>query len=355
MNHSVGTWSLCIGFWRGVSVRLHIAFPLLALSVLFLATQANYFDLDLAVPALGVLLGSVALHELVRAITARRVGGQVNSFVLAPMGGSSKLHLPADPTAHLITALSGPLVYFVMMVLAGCGLALGGDREVLRLLISPCNPEIQVTKLGMWTSQIELLSQLVVWISWCLLLVDLLPIDPCAGAELMRGVLWPLVGRDSARTATYHVALGGALFCALLALMVPRSPLEEAAIPPWLPLAFVSVFLLFGGMRSFHDRRYDIGLAIDQYDSDDEEWLTSEWIEEDREAVLVEHLQDKQQEALDRKRREQEASEDARVDAILARLHGSSLEKLSEEERAILKRASRRYQQRRKLSEDSSV
>jgi len=63
--------------------------------------------------------------------------------------------------------------------------------------------------------------------------------------------------------------------------------------------------------------------------------------------VLVEHLQDKQQEVIDRKRREREANEDARVDVILMRLRKTSFEQLSEEDRATLKRASRRYRERR--------
>ena len=82
-------------------------------------------------------------------------------------------------------------------------------------------------------------------------------------------------------------------------------------------------------------------------------WLTPQWPDEefghgeDREAVLIERFQDRQQVTLEQKRFEQEANEDARVDAILARLHQCTLEELSEEERAVLKRASRRYRQRR--------
>ena len=114
----------------------------------------------------------------------------------------------------------------------------------------------------------------------------------------------------------------------------------------------MSLFLLYAGRNILPAKNYDSGLAIDKFDSDDEVWLTGDWVEEDHAAVLVENIQDKQQEAIDRKRREREANEDARVDAILARLHGSSFENLSEEERAFLKRASRRYQRRRGIADD---
>jgi hypothetical protein len=111
------------------------------------------------------------------------------------------------------------------------------------------------------------------------------------------------------------------------------------------------VLLLYGGNRAARQRQYDVGLAIDELESDDEQWLSAEWIEEERAAVLVERLHEKQQQALDRKRREREDREDARVDDILARLNAVGFEQLSEEEQAVLKRASRRYRERQQQPE----
>jgi hypothetical protein len=241
----------------------------------------------------------------------------------------------------------GPLVSFALLVIAACGLALSGNRDVLRLFMSPSDLETVFPHLGAQFISLTLLGQLFVWINGCLLLVSLLPMDPCAGAEILRGVLWPVVGRTSAVTATSHVALGMSAFFAVSAFLVAQSEGPSVIMPAWCPLAAISLLLLFGGRASLIPKNYDVGLAIDELDSDDESWIAAEWEAEDREAVLVEHLQDKQQEALDRKRREQEANEDARVDDILARLHETGFEKLSEEDRAFLKRASRRYQQRR--------
>jgi len=339
LNYPSENWSFCIGRWRGVGVRLHILYPLLGLSALTLEESAR----RLALLVLLVMVVSVALHELVRVIAASRVGGFSPSIVLGPIGGWTKLHLPADPPAHLVTALVGPMTYFVLLVAAGCGLALSDFRDVPQLLLQPTNLSIDsIATASLW----PVIGKLFVSVNWCLFLISLLPIDPCAGAQLLRGVLWPVVGRTTASSATSHVALGGAVLFALVALLVYQEGGGDGLLPSWIPYAFASVFLLYGGSRNAQVRRYDVGLAIDEFDSDDEEWLIDEWVEDDREAVLVEHLQDKQQEALDRKRREREANEDARVDAILARLRDSSFEQLSEEDRATLKRASRRYRQR---------
>lgn len=377
MNPSNERLSLCVGRWRGIDVRVHILFPVLALSALLLTKDFNRIHAEaesvittegylipltfggantrLVCLALVVLFVSVALHEIVRLLAVRRVGGHATSLVLGPIGGLSRIHLPADPPAHLLTGLAGPAVAAILMVLAGCGLAFGGDRSVLQLLFSPLNPEIAYPEQGTSIFSMKLLGQLVVWINCCLLLVDILPVDPCAGAEILRGVLWPVVGRNTAAYATSHVALGGAVLLGIASAVLVGQANPDALVPAWFPLALAAVFLLYAGRGNLPSKNYDAGLAIDELDSDDEVWIAGDWVEEDHAAVLVEHIQDKQQEALDRKRREREANEDARVDAILARLHGSSFENLSEEERAFLKRASRRYQRRRGTADDTPV
>ena len=346
ISHSADNWSVYAGRPGGVEVRVHILWPLTTLALLW-AVMSNWLAPALAMWGLLLFFLSVTFHELARAITASRVGGHPSALVLGPIGGLTKLHLPIDPPAHLVTALSGPMTYLVLLVVAGCGLAMTDDPDVLRLLLSPSSPGIEAPQLGSpMTHTLFMVAQLTVWINWCLLLLSLLPVDPCDGAELLRGILWPMVGRSTATSATSRIALGAALFMALMAVLI-GDKYSPGDVPTWLPLSVVSVFLFYGGRRLVNTRYYDVGLAIDEFDSDDEEWLLNEWDDEDREAVLVEHLQDKQQEALDRKRREREASEDARVDAILVRLSNISFEQLSEEDRATLKRASRRYRERR--------
>jgi len=107
MDQLSNNWSICVGRGRGVDVRLHILFPLLALGVL-LAVNADRISPQVALAGLLVLLLSVSLHEVVRTITAARMGGHTSTIVLAPIGGCSRPHLPADPQPHLVVALVGP-------------------------------------------------------------------------------------------------------------------------------------------------------------------------------------------------------------------------------------------------------
>jgi Zn-dependent protease len=347
MNRSAaGSWSLRLGRWRGVEVRLHLHFPLLALVVLLAASMPAQYLFGLSrlsvresLMGLAILLASVVLHEAARSLVARRVGGRTHLVVLGPTGGWAQPHLPSDPPAHLVTAVAGPLTYLALIVTAACGLALVGEENLLNLF-SPFSPQFLTTE-----SPFHFAAQLTVWINTWLLLVNLLPVQPCDGAEVLRSMLWPLVGRASASAAAAHIAYGAAAMTALLALIVQEQMLNNV-LPQWFPLAVLSVLLLYGGNRAARQRQYDVGLDIDEWESDDEQWLNAEWLDDDRAAVLVEHLHQKQQDALDRKRREREDREDARVDDILARMHEVGFDQLSDEEQAILKRASRRYRQR---------
>lgn len=355
-SSAAGSWSLSLGRWRGVEFRVHLHLPLLVLAVLLASSlpetlpatsQSQWPALNVRSGAIGlvVLVVSVLLHELARAAVARRVGGRTNLIVLGPIGGWTQPQLPSDPPAHLVTSLAGPLTYLALLVAAACGLAMTGEHNILHLL-RPFDPEFIEND-----SLLHQAAQLAVWINAWLLLANMLPIQPCDGAEVLRGVLWPLVGRTSASAALAHFAYGAAAVTAVLAAVLQRQMVNDF-LPAWFPLSVIAVLLLYGGSRAARQRRYDVGLDIDELESDDEQWLNAEWLDgEQRTAVLVEHIQEKQQEALDRKRRQREDREDARVDDILARLQNLRFDELSEEEQAVLKRASRRYRQRREQAD----
>lgn len=359
INHTTDTWSLCVGRPGGVELRVHILWPLTALLFL-LAIQLDVVQSDVGMWALTIFFCSVTLHELVRVTTSTRIGGHPSSVILGPIGGLTKLHLPVDPPAHLVTALAGPMTYLILLVAGGAGLALTDGGKVTVMLLNPLSPDsIIAPGRGTEFAKLQLVAQLTVWINWCLLLVSFLPVDPCGGAALLRGILWPMVGRSTATSATSRIALGASVVSAIIALWLhdtdaigDNQSRAASLVPLWFPFSVISVFLLYGGYRQINSRRYDVGLAIEEFDSDDEDWLVNDWDEDDREAVLVEHLHDKQQEVIDRKRREREANEDKQVDAILSRLNEISFDQLSEEDRATLKRASRRYRERRDEHEE---
>jgi Zn-dependent protease len=344
---SVQRWSLSLGRWWGVAVYLHIFFVLSAL----LALAFNLADPELmgtGMIMVAVLLISVTLHEVGHALAAIHVGGKVDAVVLGPVGGLISPRVPDEPEAHLFVALFGPLVHLTLAVLAGIALAAAGDTQLLGLLNPLATPKDLVEPGGTGL----IIAKLTLWLNWILMLLNLLPAYPFDGGPILRAMLWPALGRRTARIVTARVAMVVALILCAAWLLTFASELPTR-VPMWIPLVMLGLFLFFSA-------RQDLAAAVApdwanqpagyQVSSDGLDLLDEMWTSADEdEGVLVEH---QQRPHAEQNRRQREAIEDARVDDILARLHDSSWDQLSPDEIAILQRASKRYRQRRHGSDD---
>jgi Zn-dependent protease len=334
-----------LGRWWGVAVYLHVFFVLSALLALAF-TLPDPELLGTGLMMLVVLLVSVTLHEVGHALAAIRVGGKVDAIVLGPVGGLISPRVPDEPEVHLFVALAGPIVHLTLAVGAAAVLAIAGDRQLLGLLNPFDTPRDLVEPGG--TAIIA--AKLTLWLNWILMLLNLLPAYPFDGGPVLRAMLWPALGRRTARIVTARVAMGVAfLFC--LAGLISLAGEFESHMPFWIPLLILGLFLFFSARQDlaaasspdWNDEPAGYQLNSDGLDLLDVMWAS----EDDDDGVLVEH----QQRPAEQNRRAREADEDARVDDILARLHDSSWDALSPEEIAILQRASQRYRNRRHLGD----
>jgi stage IV sporulation protein FB len=338
---SVQRWSLPLGRWWGVAVYLHVFFVLSA--VLALAFQLTDPDLlGAALMLVAVLFVSVVLHEVGHSLAALRVGGRIDAVVLGPVGGLISPRVPDEPEIHLFVALAGPLVHLMLAVLAAAVLAAAGNTQLLGLLNPFATPKDLVEPGG--TAIIA--AKLTLWLNWILMLLNLLPAYPFDGGPILRAMLWPALGRRTARIITARVAMGIA-FLLCLGPLLTRGGEFQTHMPTLIPLLTLGLFLFFSA-------RQDLAAAAlpewkekpagYQLSSDGLDLLDVDWSSDDEDVgVLVEH----QPRPAEQNRRAQEAVEDARVDDILARLHTSSWDALSPDEIAILQRASQRYRRRR--------
>jgi Zn-dependent protease len=331
-----------LGRWWGVAVYLHVFFVLSAL--LALAFQLREPDLlSSGLMLVAVLLVSVTLHEVGHSLAALRVGGKVDAVVLGPVGGLISPRVPDEPEVHLFVALAGPIVHLMLAVLAAAVLAAAGDVKLLGLLTPFATPENLVEG-----STGIIAAKLTLWLNWFLMLLNLLPAYPFDGGPILRAMLWPALGRRTARIVTARVAMGVAfLFCVAAVLMMVRAADFQTHMPTWIPLLTLGLFLFFSARQDlsaaaapeWNEEPAGYQLSSDGLDLLDVDWSS----DDDDDGVLVEH----QPRPAEQNRRAQEAVEDARVDDILARLHETSRDALSPEEIAILERASQRYRRRR--------
>src|SRR5678815_5238592 len=109
------SWRL--GTLLGFPVEINASF-LLLLAVVYFA-----FGGAIGLFVVGLIFGSVLVHELGHAVVARRLGVQVAGIELSFFGGAAKMvQLPRTATHELLIAAAGPAV---SLVLGGLGVGLG--------------------------------------------------------------------------------------------------------------------------------------------------------------------------------------------------------------------------------------
>jgi Zn-dependent protease len=122
------TWSFPLGRLFGVTIRVHVLFPLFALAMLLnVAAQKSQPPAPELPPGLWldacVLLAmgfvAVLLHELGHCFGARLVDGDAPEVLLWPLGGLAPLEVPHTPRAHFIASAAGPAVNLLICVALG--------------------------------------------------------------------------------------------------------------------------------------------------------------------------------------------------------------------------------------------
>lgn len=334
-------WVVGLGRWWGTAVEVHLLVLLAAVAILMATPAVPHLGFVLV----GVGLASLAIHELAHIAVASRLGGSYDRIVIGPAGGLTGPTIADDPEPQVLVALAGPTSHLCLVIAAMSGLVFQGASEVLSLL----NP---VTAWGEFvaTDPIGLsIVKATLAINWLLFLLNTLPAYPFDGATAIRSLLWPMVGRRTAHVVTSRVAqaiAGALLFCGMYV-----ATLLQGSSTAWGAMLMLSLFLAVSAQRDLQhmslldfESMDDTLPTLDLDDEDEDDWLR----EDPSQMVLVEQHYDQLRERYERKRKAQEDYEDARVDDILARLHHDGIDHISQEDQAFLKRASRRYRDRRR-------
>lgn len=343
-------WSISLGRWGGVQVRLHLFFLLFAAFTFYLSWTAGQprHDQYLWIAGLSVLLlvMSVLAHEWGHVWAAHRLGVPVDQVVLWPLGGMATPQQPRDPPTDLLIQIAGPLANLALA--SACIPALVMDEpQALLGLLNPLQPANLVEG-----SALVVAWKLTFWINWVLLVVNLIPTFPFDGGRILRAALLWRWGEENRERATYIVSLiaQGTAALLLLAAWLTRDWQPHSLVPTWFALVLLSIFLFFSAQ---HERQkpqpsadnedqpfgYDFSqgytsLERSYDDAHEDASPVAKWIEERREA-----RQKRQQEI--------ELEEDRRMDELLQRIGVLGIQSLSPEERLLLERVSARYRQRK--------
>jgi Zn-dependent protease len=135
----------------------------------------------------------VTVHEFGHALACRQVGGRANRIVLWPLGGVAYVDPPPRPGATLWSIAAGPLVNVALIpVLWGLQNASGSmgwahsSPDVYRLVGN------------------------IAWINAGLLIFNVMPVYPLDGGQILRSLLWFVMGRAWSLMVAAVIGLIGA-------------------------------------------------------------------------------------------------------------------------------------------------
>lgn len=172
----------------GIEVFLHWSWVIIAVFEIN-NRREHYSSLAWNAAEYVALFGVVLLHEFGHSLACRQVGGQANRIILWPLGGLAIVAPPQRPGATLWAIAAGPLVNLILLPLA---LLFAVASQWLGW--SDAMPD---GHRFLWT---------LVYINFGLLIFNLLPIYPLDGGQILRALLWFLVGR--VRSLKYATAIG---------------------------------------------------------------------------------------------------------------------------------------------------
>jgi len=148
------------------------------------------------------LFAIVLMHEFGHSLACRQVGGQADRIVLWPLGGVAYVQPPQRPGAMLWSIAAGPLVNVVLAPVLYLVVWLTRNSGVLHAA-----PDLYC------------LLHAIAYINAGLLIFNILPIYPLDGGQIVRSLLWFVVGRAWSMTIATILGLVGVVGLVALAVV----------------------------------------------------------------------------------------------------------------------------------------
>src|SRR5215468_6120222 len=180
--------SIRLFHFAGVDVFLHWSWFLVAIYEIQ-GGHRRYSSVGWNIAEYLALFLIVTLHEFGHSLACRQVGGTANRIVLWPLGGVAFVDPPPRPGAALWSIAAGPLVNVAL-------------APILAALYFMCQS-------SGWVSTMPdtfHLVRAILAIDVGLLIFNILPVYPLDGGQILRALLWFVLGR--ARSLMVATILG---------------------------------------------------------------------------------------------------------------------------------------------------
>ena len=181
-NLGFARWSIPLGTWFRVRVRLNIWFPLL----LFLF--AHWVGWTLGSLCTLILLVTVIVHEFAHIFAARLTGGDGDEILLWPLGGSAFCRTAPTFRSQFLTPAAGPASNLLLCLVTFPACYQAG---LVRAAFVPGVLPISDLTPGHFVRDLLILG---FSLNWALVLLNLIPAFPLDGGQMLRAVLTRRIG-----------------------------------------------------------------------------------------------------------------------------------------------------------------
>lgn len=394
------SWSIPLFRAFGIQVKLHILYIVITLAMLLRVYTVDRAHLaEYALIWVVMLFVIILLHEFGHCFAARKVDGEADEILMWPLGGLAYCAVPHTPRANLVTAVGGPMVNVVICMVAGAALFAagylapinvfdtgqlyqpelhnwrtgaderssaeapvfivedaGGSERRVRSMRYARNPDntyqvpdprkenewlrarrTEDSVYPVWT----LWSARLFWLSWALLLFNLIPAFPLDGGRILQSLLW---GRSGDYRSATQVACWSGLVTSLLFLLLSFWWNDSM-------LLFLGLFIMFSsyrqlmaleqGMEEGGAFGYDFSKGYGGFGPEDDTPAPKpkrvgpikRWVQARRARKT-------------QKANAQRVAEEARLDELLEKITRHGKEALTPDEKRFMDRVSARYRNR---------
>jgi len=322
-------WPIPCGTWFATRVFVSAWLPLLAFVICW-----RLDDWRLGLVFTGVFLVSILFHEFGHVVAARMGGSRADEILIWPFGGLAFIEPGETLRSRLFTPAAGPLVNLVL-----CGLSLKA------VLDSPYASDafhpLIVPNVGLSG---ELLSDLLVLTftaNWILLLVNLLPVYPLDGGQILQTALTSRWGNQTGIEVYVRVGMGIGLVAMFAGLMI-----EDGGTA----VVFLGAIILLLNLHEMHHLRsgesYDESFMGYDFSQGYTSLERSASAEPEKRPGFLQRWRERRRSEKQRRTKEQDAHVSLQLDQILEKVHQNGIDSLTVAERRLLKRASARFRQR---------
>lgn len=317
----------------GIRVRAHAGLIVLVVLVLLFGVTRDS-NIQASVQSMSILFLVILLHEFGHCFAARWTGGEANDILMTPLGGLAMAMARRRPLPTAVTVAGGPLVNVIICLLCGLGLYM----------------TVGIWPLGPWQFsgaydpdpswfQVSNYLFLTYAISYGLLLFNLLPVFPLDGGQLLQAVLWKPMGYFKSMLITVNVGLVGSVLMAMVAIASMGSPFGG------LLLLFIAINCFMNCLQYRQHLRSEGPWGFQEEDGPDYGGSIYGSATTTRRAKRQSRFSRWSADRV-RKRAQEEAAEQAKIDQILAKVSAQGMNSLSWLEKRALRKATERQRQR---------